>query len=128
MDSTTPGFRMISSIMIGAAGGVLMASVLLFLFQRTGYALNTASLFLTAVIASAIPWCMQWVEKRGIYPFPAEFLMTAVSLIICLLYMHEASGNELAAASMTRAFVIVHAVSGITTLIRYILRRSKENL
>ncbi len=118
---------MLSSVVIGAAGGVLMAGILLFLFLETGWQINTLSFGLIVLTASALPWCMNWIEKRGMNGYVAEGVMTAVSLVICLLYMHEASGNRSASEAMTRSFVIVHAVSAVITLIRFLINRAKES-
>ena len=126
MDRTSAGFRMISAIVIGAAGGVLMAAVLLFLFQFTGYDTGSVSFFLIAALAFALPWCMSCIGKRGIYEYPAQFVMCIVSLVISLLYMHATAGNVTAKTDMGRAFVLVHGIALIGTLIRFLIRK-KEN-
>ena len=126
MDRTSPGFRMISAIVIGAAGGVLMAAVLLFLFQRTGYDAGSVSFYLIAAAVFALPWCMSWIGKRGIYEYPAQFVMCGVSLVITLLYMHETAGNATAETDMSRAFVLVHGIAVLGTLVRFLIRK-KEN-
>ena len=122
MDRSSPGFRMVSSILIGAAGGVFMAAVLLFLFQMTGYEVSSLSFCLIAVVAVSLPWCMSWIGKRGIFIFPAQFVMSAVSLLISLLYMHESAANTVARYDMARAFLIVHALALLGTLIRFLIR------
>ena len=103
-----------------------MAAVLLFLFQRAGYGVSGASFFLIAAVALCLPWCLSWIEKRSLFVFPAQFVMCALSLVITLLYMHETAANPTAREDMARAFVLVHAIALLGTLIRYLIRK-KEN-
>lgn len=103
-----------------------MAAVLLFLFQRSGYGIPSYSFFLIAAAAFCLPMCLGWIEKRSLFSYPAQFVSCGVSLVITLLYMHETAANATAREDMARAFVLIHAIALLGTLVRYFLRK-KEN-
>lgn len=130
MDEHSETLRWISTILMGAAGGVLLAGVILFFLNAIGFQNRSLPFFLLLVLASGIPWCFDAVEKRGMNPLACELLLIALSFGICLLYGHVSAKTEETAAMINRTTALIHAVSlavtGIRFAVRYYRARKEE--
>ena len=130
MDSKSDVFRRISALMIGAAAGVAMAAVILVLFQKTGFRTDSASFYLIALTAAALPLCLDVLKTRGIERELAELVMILISVLICFGYARTAAANELTAERMTRTVLLAHVPAVLVYAAQwaaFLIRRGKQN-
>lgn len=127
MDSNSDVFRGISAVIIGTAAGALMASVLLFILQKTGFASDTGSFYLIVLIAAVLPLCLDILRKRGIAPELSEAVMIIVSAVICLGYTRITAINEAALNRMNHAAVLVHLAALLVYTAQWAVSLYRQN-
>ena len=122
MDENSETLRWISTILMGAAGGVLLAGIILFFLNTIGFQNRSVPFLFLLLLAGGIPWCFDVVEKRGMNPLACELLLIALSFGICLLYGHVSAKTEATAAMINGTTALLHAVSLAVTGIRFVVR------
>lgn len=127
MNSDSDVFRGISAVMIGAAAGALMASLLLFLLQKMGFAANTVSFYLAALIAAVLPLCLDILRKRDIAPEISEAVMILLSALICFGYVQVTAVNDAALTRMNHAVMLVHLPAVILYAGQWAVSLFREN-
>ena len=118
-------FPLISSILAGAACGIFMAAVLLFLFSVFGYT-NRTSIALIAVVAICLPFLFDFLARRGLSVVIVEFLMAAISMVFCLIYAYTAAMNDTALTAMRNSAVLVHVLSLLGMVIRLMIMKGAD--
>ena len=101
----------LSAIITGAAGGVVMAGVLLGLLRVTGYEWKSLSFLLITLARMAMPLCLDPLRRRGIDPAWAEIVMIVLSAAICFGYVRVSAVNRTASERMNLAVALIHAAS-----------------
>ncbi len=98
----------ISSIFAGVACGILLA--LTFLVVVSSMTLSSMVLCLLGVVSIFVPMCLKGFERKGLYGW-MRFVCIALSLLICVMYAYETSGNESTRSFLVSRFVVLHGVS-----------------
>ena len=118
----------ISGIICGFAGGILMGALILFLIRWSWHALGPWKFAPLLAAACFFPACMDFLSLRGIPAKIVQPLICVISLAVILLYVHEAAGDETTAADLNRTALIVHCCALLFTLVRlFILSGRKES-
>lgn len=116
--------QVISSLIAGIIFGILMAGILVFLFQQSDYKFYSKSFWLILVVACMLPGCFDFFEKRGLSLWMIEPIMIGISFIIMLLYARSVGGNEATRQLFLQLVTIYHANSLLFTLLRlWIIRK-----
>ena len=122
MDETNETWRRISTGLMGVAGGVLMAGILLSFLNTIGFQNRSLPFAVLCILAGGIPWCFDAIEQRGLNPLACELILIAVSFGICLLYSHVSARTEATAVLISGTAAFLHAVSLAVTAIRFAVR------
>ncbi len=121
MNADSMMFRRISAVLIGCGAGVLMALILLLLFQNSAFRVNSGSFLFIAAAAAVMPLCLDVLRVRGIEPEIAEAVMIVLSAVICIGYVSASAGNELAHQYMMQAVVLVHCLALLVYILQWAL-------
>ncbi len=121
-DDRPVDFSMISSILAGLSGGVLMGVVLIAMMQSEGYQLWTLSFWVMMVAGCMLPWCLDFLRIRGLHLRVAEYLMISVSLVLTMVYGLMVASNGPARVMILSCGLFLHIGSAAVTGIRLYLR------
>lgn len=130
MDSNSDVFRLISAVIIGAAAGAVMAALLLAVLQKTEFAADTGSFYLTALVAAVLPLCLDILRKRDIAPEISEAVMIVLSALICFGYVQITAVNDTALIRMNRALLLVHLPAVLVYAAQWavsLIRQNRKN-
>ena len=130
MDSNSDVFRLISAVIIGAAAGAVMAALLLAVLQKTEFAADTGSFYLTALVAAVLPLCLDILRKRAIAPEISEAVMIVLSALICFGYVQITAVNDTALIRMNRALLLVHLPAVLVYAAQWavsLIRQNRKN-
>ncbi len=121
-DDRPVDFSMVSSVLAGIAGGILMGAVLIAMMRAGGYQLWTPSFWVTMVAGCALPWCLDLFRVRGLHLRVAEYLMISLSLVLALIYGMMVGSNGSAREMILSCGLVLHigaaAVAGVRLYIR----------
>jgi hypothetical protein len=93
----------------GAAGGIVMALLLLYMMISTVFTTGGIGFILELLVAAALPLCLNVVRNEGIMLKTAQFLMVAVSFTITLYYAGYVSAPA-DFANMNAAIIVLSAI------------------
>ena len=130
MDSNLDVFRLISAVIIGAAAGAVMAALLLAVLQKTEFAADTGSFYLTALVAAVLPLCLDILRKRDVAPEISEAVMIVLSALICFGYVQITAVNDTALIRMNRALLLVHLPAVLVYAAQWavsLIRQNRKN-
>ena len=130
MESNSDVFRLISAVIIGAAAGAVMAALLLAVLQKTEFAADTGSFYLTALVAAVLPLCLDILRKRDIAPEISEAVMIVLSALICFGYVQITAVNDTALIRMNRALLLVHLPAVLVYAAQWavsLIRQNRKN-
>jgi hypothetical protein len=130
MDSNSDVFRLISAVIIGAAAGAVMAALLLAVLQKTEFAADTGSFYLTALVAAVLPLCLDILRKRDVAPEISEAVMIVLSALICFGYVQITAVNDTALIRMNRALLLVHLPAVLVYAAQWavsLIRQNRKN-
>ncbi len=122
MNETSDSLKILSAILMGIAGGVLMAAVNITVLSREGASINTILLILLIIIAAGIPWCFDSIGKRGMNPILSEGIMIFLSFGICVLFASVVSKTEHTRDLLTARVFVIHLISLAVTSVRWGIR------
>lgn len=130
MESNSDVFRLISAVIIGAAAGAVMAALLLAVLQKTEFAADTGSFYLTALVAAVLPLCLDILRKRDVAPEISEAVMIVLSALICFGYVQITAVNDTALIRMNRALLLVHLPAVLVYAAQWavsLIRQNRKN-
>ena len=92
MSSTKPSgnLQIISALLAGAGAGIIMAAVMLFLMSAYGFHFHFMSAAAAGMVAVALPWCMDVLNRRGLNLYVCE-AVTADRMLNMVISLHGAS-------------------------------------
>lgn len=105
------------SIIMGMVLGILMAGIIIFLMRYSDYKLYSFSFWLILLITCVLPFCVDFLEKRGFSLWIVKLIMIGISLGVVLLYVYAISGSETTKNALTRLTMIYHIASLFFTVI-----------
>lgn len=127
-DDRPVDFSMISSILAGLAGGILMGAVLIAMMRSEGYQLWTLSFWVIMVAGCMLPWCLDFLRIRGLHLRVAEYLMICVSLVLAIVYgLMVASNGPVRAMILTCGLILHIGSAGVTGIRLYIRERDRSD-
>lgn len=122
--------RILFSIFAGIFAGLLMAILLLVLMIANGFAVNNVQFVCIAIIAFALPMCVNFLERRGFSVLLCQIVMIVLSFLITLLYgNYTGMASNLAGkyssyfSSVFRASLILHLFSAAGAVVSAIGRK-----
>jgi len=124
---------LLTTVIVGILGGILMAALLLYMMLVNGFRLFNIGFFLCLAAGIAFPLCLGLVEEDAMSVFMAQCILLAVSMLIIFFYAFVVS-NSLAAAGrenavfelvLKYAFIIHGAALAVSLLVS--LRKKKKD-
>ncbi|MBQ6531399.1 MAG: hypothetical protein IJI33_00175 [Solobacterium sp.] len=130
MSSTKPSgnLQIISALLAGAGAGIIMAAVMLFLMSAYGFHFHFMSAAAAGMVAVALPWCMDVLNRRGLNLYVCEGVAVLVSAAVCLLYIHAAAKDAVTADRMLNMVISLHGASLLINGTRLFFRRRREDV
>ncbi|MBR4162447.1 MAG: hypothetical protein IKR11_02925 [Solobacterium sp.] len=123
----------LTTVIVGILGGILMAALLLYMMLVNGFRLFNIGFFLCLAAGIAFPLCLGLVEEDVMSVFMAQCILLAVSMLIIFFYAFVVS-NSLAASGrenavfelvLKYAFIIHGAALAVSLLVS--LRKKKKD-
>lgn len=105
-------------VLTGAAFGLVMAILILAMIRAGSYILFDWSFFMTAIVATALPLCIGFMERFDMKPVNLSLVMVIVSFIICLIYSLVIGGSSHSMISLCLYMTLLHLPSLVISLIR----------
>ena len=117
-EKSREGLRTISNIFVGAASGLLADMLVLFLLSFWSFHLGIKTVLIGLIFAVFLPCCLDVFGQRGLNLYIVELVMILVSVLVCLLYAHQVSGNTETRNLLFALFSIFHGLSAVVTVLR----------
>ena len=105
-----------------------MAAVMLFLMSAYGFHFHFMSAAAAGMVAVALPWCMDVLNRRGLNLYVCEGVAVLVSAAVCLLYIHAAAKDAVTADRMLNMVISLHGASLLINGTRLFFRRRREDV
>ena len=126
MKDTTDTLKTISAILMGVAGGVLIAAVNIAVLSQEGASIDILPFLLLIIISAGIPWCFDSIGKRGMNPILAEGIMIFLSFGICALFAYIVSKTDHTRGVLITRFLMIHGIALAVTAVRWGIRYYKS--
>ncbi len=117
-EKSREGLRTLSNIFAGAASGLLVAMLVLFLLSFWSFHLEIKTVLIGLIFAVFLPCCLDIFGQRGLNLYVIELIMILVSALVCLLYAHQVSGNTETRNLLFALFGVFHGLSAVITVLR----------
>ena len=120
--------KIIISCLAGAAAGLGMALLVLFVLSANSFTFSAAGFLAIAVMAFFLPMCLSVLGNLGLSITPAQLFMTAVSMLICALYAYyvgNASGYSGFNNTLVKLPLYLHGMALAGTAVSAYIRRRK---
>ena len=112
----------LSSIIVGAGSGILMAIIVLSMIRRSMIPAGLLTLLVQCALACALPGCLEVLGSR-VDLFRAEVIMVVVSMVLGIIYALTVSMNKYAMDELLQAVITIHVCSAAAVAVRQIVRR-----
>ena len=126
MKETNDTLKTISAILMGAAGGVLMATVNTAVLSQEGASVDILPFILLIIISAGIPWCFDSIGRRGMNPILAEGIMIVLSFGICVLFSYIVSKTDHTRGLLIIRILVIHGIALAVTAVRWGIRYHKS--
>lgn len=122
--------RLLTTIIVGLMGGILMAALLLYMMLVNGFRLFNIGFFLCLAAGIAFPLCLGLVEEDVMSVFGAQCILLVVSMLIIFFYAFVVS-NSLAASGRENAvfqLVLEYAciIHGASLAVSFLINMKKK--
>ncbi len=121
--------QIIYSILLGCAGGIVMAAFLLFAMNTVFYTILFPSFLSVCVAAMGFPFCVGIFRGKGYSILLIQAVMILVSLGICIAYaVYVTSFNPYYSGSLLESMLVqmpllIHSLSALTVIAVSLFRR-----
>ncbi len=128
MDEENKAKRIFMHALAGAAGGLIMSIVILFMIQQTYFSWLNLSFWIVLAASCILPLCMNPLWKTDLKVSAVELIAVGVSAVICVLYAMQAGSDAATQMKIVKIILCAHSCALIAVILyHFVFKRKRKD-